>query len=252
MKDIFVVVLCMSVITFSCVKKKGCTDIAAINYDSEAKKDDGSCIYIEVVDTTTTDTTTTDTAVTDTSITPAKVFAGKYDSTFVKNDFIPSFELTMTWDSLNLYGAGYDSLDIDLDGTYDVYLKMSLVNYDNGQLLSGYPNPFPNCKITSSGEYEFSLYPEYYPIGMRQYRFDDLVDRLDYNERIDTLSKWGLEKAMWQDNPGNPDNPASGDWKIASSIYYIAVRKSGTKYGWVEVDASNPENPKFVSCALQK
>ncbi|MCG8574825.1 MAG: DUF4374 domain-containing protein [Flavobacteriales bacterium] len=35
--------------TFTSCKKKGCTDEAAVNYDSEAKKDDESCIYEEDV-----------------------------------------------------------------------------------------------------------------------------------------------------------------------------------------------------------
>lgn len=32
-------------IIISCSKKKGCTDILSIKYDSEAEKDDGSCEY---------------------------------------------------------------------------------------------------------------------------------------------------------------------------------------------------------------
>lgn len=29
----------------ACKKKEGCMDVKAVNYDDEAKKDDGSCIY---------------------------------------------------------------------------------------------------------------------------------------------------------------------------------------------------------------
>ena len=35
---------CLSIVCLSC-KKKGCTDAAALNYSSEAKKDDGTCLY---------------------------------------------------------------------------------------------------------------------------------------------------------------------------------------------------------------
>ena len=35
----------LSVTTFTSCKKKGCVDSNANNYDSEAKKDDGSCTY---------------------------------------------------------------------------------------------------------------------------------------------------------------------------------------------------------------
>jgi|GEM_PF-3092648 len=43
----FMAVACLVSITLnSCTKKEGCTDIAALNYDNEADKDDGSCIYV--------------------------------------------------------------------------------------------------------------------------------------------------------------------------------------------------------------
>ena len=41
---VFPLLLAVGLITVSC-KKKGCTDEAAINYNQEAKKDDGSCEY---------------------------------------------------------------------------------------------------------------------------------------------------------------------------------------------------------------
>ena len=44
-KKIIWIGLASSVMVFSCNKKEGCTDPEATNYDEEAKKDDGSCVY---------------------------------------------------------------------------------------------------------------------------------------------------------------------------------------------------------------
>ena len=37
--------ICLLVLIFSSCKKEGCTDSSATNYSSEAKKNDGSCLY---------------------------------------------------------------------------------------------------------------------------------------------------------------------------------------------------------------
>ena len=51
---ITVLLLSIGVTTVSC-KKKGCTDSTATNYDSKAKKDDGSCVYPKAPQTTSID-----------------------------------------------------------------------------------------------------------------------------------------------------------------------------------------------------
>lgn len=50
MKYFCYLTLCISFIllNFSC-KKKGCMDQTAANYNAEAKKDDGSCVYVPVI-----------------------------------------------------------------------------------------------------------------------------------------------------------------------------------------------------------
>jgi hypothetical protein len=49
-KLFFVLILCVTIVTTSsCFKKKGCTDSNALNRNSDADKDDGSCVYSSVI-----------------------------------------------------------------------------------------------------------------------------------------------------------------------------------------------------------
>ena len=44
-------IILLTVVAFTSCKKKGCTDIDAINYSAEAKKDDGSCEFYQIPST---------------------------------------------------------------------------------------------------------------------------------------------------------------------------------------------------------
>ena len=44
-KILFVVTLFVTITTFTNCKHRGCTSILSCNYDEDAEKDDGSCIY---------------------------------------------------------------------------------------------------------------------------------------------------------------------------------------------------------------
>ena len=43
--SIFLLLISVSIFSFTSCKKKGCTDETALNYEADAKKDDGSCTY---------------------------------------------------------------------------------------------------------------------------------------------------------------------------------------------------------------
>jgi hypothetical protein len=47
-----IILIFFTTLAFSSCKKKGCTDINAINYDSSAKINNGLCTYEEIIDTT--------------------------------------------------------------------------------------------------------------------------------------------------------------------------------------------------------
>lgn len=50
MKKIFLVgIVAVGALTMTACKKKGCTDNTATNYNSKAKKDDGTCLYVPTI-----------------------------------------------------------------------------------------------------------------------------------------------------------------------------------------------------------
>jgi hypothetical protein len=69
------------------------------------------------------------------------------------------------------------------------------------------------------------------------------------------LEKWYSESqapiAMWQENPGTIA-PSFGSWYYAGSTKYIGIRMNKNKYGWIEVDATDPYHPMFTRYAIQK
>lgn len=180
-----------------------------------------------------------------------EVYAGIYDSTFSYQELGTPLEINMSWDAQNLYGVGNDSLDIDADGSYDLRFTLNLLNEDSLHLVSGFPNPFPSCFVTSSNGYEVASYEEVFYIGLGQTSTATFADRLDLNERLDLLPEWETNLKMWGENPGGAGTPPFGDWYSATSQNYLAIRLNDDKFGWLEVDASNAKNPKFISFAIQ-
>lgn len=186
----------------------------------------------------------------DNTTTAIEVYTGVSDNTFDSILYQPNFEVPIIWDVQNLYGVGEDSLDFDQDGLYDFYMKLSLLNQANSNLLTGLPDPFPNCVLRTNNGYEIGFYTQSFPIGLGQTSTISFVDRHDLNERIDLNSNWSTAGKMWQENPSLTQ--PYGDWHGANGTYYISIRKDNVKYGWIEVDATNHENPKIVRMAIQQ
>jgi hypothetical protein len=183
------------------------------------------------------------------------VYAGIYDSTFDHYVFSPSKTVTIVWDGQDLYGFGSDSIDVDGDGSFDLLIRLSSLNYDHIDLLSGdYPDPFPSCRLEPKNGLTIAVYSESYPIGLGQTGQATFADTLGYGTNISRLTSWrGQETSpvtLWGQNPGGAGKPSFGGWYYTDDIRYVGIKMNG-RYGWIEVRAIPPENPVFNSFALK-
>jgi len=189
------------------------------------------------------------------AISVLEVKAGVQDASFNYHEFPSALEIIIEWDTQNLYGLGFDSLDIDSDGSFDFFISLNTINEDSNHLLTGIPSSFPSCLLSSSNGLEFAFYTESFPIGLGQNGNTKYVDKLDFEERIDLLSNWQAQQTfgifMWSENPGGVWMPPFGEWYYASTEKYIAIKMNGDKYGWIKIDASSPKAPKIMSYAIQ-
>ncbi|NQX91314.1 MAG: hypothetical protein HRT74_04120 [Flavobacteriales bacterium] len=179
--------------------------------------------------------------------TPSNVFAGVYDDSFIFTEPSTPLELNITYDQQNLYGEGEDSLDIDMDGIFDLKLTLQIINEDSLHLVETMPNPFPNLKVTDLNNIAIAKYPEFFPIGMGQSGTAWYASMLEYEEQINILTEWDDSIKLWGENPANIPY---GNWYTASEENYLAIKISD-KYGWIRIDGSSLQNPRIVSYAAQ-
>ena len=174
------------------------------------------------------------------------VYAGQYDQTFDYYEFNPPYEIAMTWDSLNLYGVGEASFDFNVNGNDDVFLTLKYYNEDSIHLISGLPSPFPSLVWNSSGGVEVATSMQNFPIGLGQSSTAEFAGRYDLDDRIDQLDSWSESVNVWAENPGGAGAPPFGPWYTASASNYFGYRVNGDKYGWIEMDLSDPKKPESI------
>ena len=179
------------------------------------------------------------------------VYAGVYDSSYYYFEYSTPLELTVVWDSQNLYGLGADSIDLNNDSLYDCYIEMSLVNSDSSHLITGYPDPFPHLILELNNDLKIlSYYKFVYTGGGTGYKLNYVKD-LDYGVRVDTLIDYYnyTFNEMWREIPMNISYYS--DMYSIHDTTYMALKFDTDKFGWIKVDMTVPKNPKFLSVAVQ-
>jgi len=184
------------------------------------------------------------------------VTAGIYDSTFTYHEFSPPLKVTLQEDTLNKYSFGADSVDINLDGNFDLLISQRITDKNVSRFDT--ENNYPFYSLQLKNGLEVATKRENYPQGQGFWNYVDWVDSLHYNTRIDNISEWSdtnTSRAMWLVAP-TIFWGSNGCWyDLTDTEMYIGIRMkidSNYKFGWIKVNEISRENMFFLSFALEK
>lgn len=185
------------------------------------------------------------------------VFAGVYDSEFIYYEYPTPLQVELKLNSATNYYSGIDSIDINLDGEYDIliiqHLQIPHLNSEPTQDL------FPYCRLLAMNGTEIAIKEMGYGVGHGYYNYVSWIDSLNLKTRIDNLSEWSMTnelRSMWfVPSPGSFLHNFGYWYEITNPEMYIGIRMkigSDYKYGWIKVDATSRENMRFMSYAIEK
>lgn len=196
-----------------------------------------------------------------TTITQDSIKAGVYDTSFIHFTFPTPISLTVLWDSMNLYGHGKDSVQLNLGvETISLTFEINLLNNDSIHLLLGDdPYPLPSLYLYWPDDFGVALDVEYVYVGQGKIVSNYSIDRIPFSEIIKPNDNWcppvykNFHKfKMWEVPPKHASDFSSGPWHYCPNPrMYIGFSYKG-KLGWIRVDASDKENTKIISYAIRK
>ncbi len=183
------------------------------------------------------------------------VIAGIYDSDLFYYEFSPPLEVELSLDTLTDNYIGEDSIDINQDGDFDVFVSHRI----HLPPESGTPSydHFPYFRLTLKNGVQVATKIQSYPVGHGQYDEVHWVDALNYETRIDVWPFWAennVFQLMWAIPPVGT-SPYGPWYDLTNEEKYIGIRMkidSQFKYGWIKVKVTSRDDMQFLSYALEK
>ena len=188
------------------------------------------------------------------------VIAGFYDTSYIYKQFQPEFFVTLNRVScLDMWGN--DSLDINMDGIYDLIFKIADINESSDEncfpesedstiVVDYWPAFYPFFSITLRDSFEIlnhTTVDEYwsYPTSF--------IDTLNSRDTINLRQNWKSDQVLYFYNYNKPETGGYGDWINLNSTKYLGFRfsKNGVKkYGWIKIEKD--DNFVFRELAYEK
>jgi hypothetical protein len=173
------------------------------------------------------------------------------------HEISPPFKLELKYDSVKKNAISSDSMDIGLDGKFDLFISQR-ISIDSTIKYFSYEN-YPYCRLTFKNGLEVATKKELYHVGHGDLQDVTWVDTLDIGNRIDNLCEWSVShnnnSLMWAIAP-IPYAVSHGCWfNLSIPDKYIGIRiKYGSKYklGWIKVNQISRDKMSIVSYAIEK
>lgn len=189
------------------------------------------------------------------------VLAGKYNSTYLYHEINPPLQIETELDSNSGFYLGTDSIDLNLDGNFDLIINLKTHPNDTIYKVGGIYS-FPYCRLILKNGYELAIRNIGYSCHAGLCVEEPFIDALEFNTEISQYPKWSesvTKQTLWNIIPGNMEFPRGWWYYAENKEMYIGVRikeralKKSVyyKYGWIKVNALSLKNVSFISYAME-
>jgi hypothetical protein len=201
------------------------------------------------------------------------IMAGTTNNDMLYYEFNPPLELQLQLDTLKKIKLGIDSVDIDLDGIFDIIINQRIyLNWSDGFNRSYLKkDDFPFIGLRLKNGFEVACKNLSFPVGMGTTNSVNMVDTIPYKKRLNKINNWHDSKMHSLDYMGYYNNniwlwgaPPTifwllgnfGTWyRLSNKEMYIGIRKKlDTEYklGWVKIKVFNHDKFEILSYAIEK
>lgn len=178
------------------------------------------------------------------------VLAGCYDSTYNYYKYLLPLQLDFKWDDQHKFAFADTMFDLNFDQEGNVFIEASISESENTVTEDFIGRVYPHYNLAFYNGWEVSIYEDIYGMGHGKTSTWNYIDTLCYGKRIDQISKWSTQCSLWHRN-SEYFTPSAGGWLHARKTMYVGVRNND-KFGWIEIDATDPLYLKIKSFAIQK
>lgn len=201
------------------------------------------------------------------------VFAGVYNDSMLFHEINPPLQIKLETDTLQNIQYGIDSIDIDLNGSFDILVIQRIYldwsdNFNRNYLEE---NNFPFIGLRLKNGFDVAFKRMTFPTGLGTTNSVAMADTLPKNTRLDKLTDWQNSNSAYVNYMGYYNNaiwmwgapPASywllgnyGPWySLINRDMYIGIRKSNGnvyKLGWIKLKMNSRDKFAIMSYAIEK